>query len=389
MNDRLEGKVALVTGAGSGIGEAIASSLYRAGASVFAVDRDGEALESLPRGPRMQRLACDLLDKHSSDRAVEKCLEAFGELSILVNNVGRGSGTAAHLTSDEDLDTWLLDGDFDSWAPVVYPIVPGHEWSGIVTAVGPGVTDRAVGDRVVGECVTGHMEWFGLTYNGAGSDEFLVQSRLLHAIPDSVSDRSAAMIEPFTVAYRALGEAGDVDGGDVVVVIGGGMIGQCAALAARAKGAFTVLVEPSESRRALAERLGADAVVDPSSDGALSEIEAIAGPIGVRVVIEASGNPRGMASSFQIVSHGGTIVQIGITSAEAVSAPLAQIQAKDLTVRGITGSSGVWPKAIRFLDRTGIDLSPLASDEYSFDEAAEAFERSRDAASSLKVLLHP
>jgi NAD(P)-dependent dehydrogenase (short-subunit alcohol dehydrogenase family) len=107
MNDRLEGKVALVTGAGSGIGEAIASSLYRAGASVFAVDRDGEALESLPRGPRMQRLACDLLDKDSSDRAVEKCLEAFGELSILVNNVGRGSGTAAHLTSDEDLDTWL------------------------------------------------------------------------------------------------------------------------------------------------------------------------------------------------------------------------------------------------------------------------------------------
>lgn len=286
-------------------------------------------------------------------------------------------------------DTELLDGDFDSWAPVHYPIVPGHEWSGIVSAVGENVTDIAVGDRVVGECVTGHMEWFGLTYDGSGSEEFQVLARLLHRVPASISDRSAAMIEPFTVGYRALGEAGSVDGGDVVVVIGGGMIGQCVALAARAKGAFTILVEPSDSRRALAVDLGVDAVVDPTAEDVSSVIAGLAGDIGVRVVIEASGNPRAMASSYEIVAHGGIIVQIGITSATEVSAPLAQLQAKDLTVKGITGSSGVWPKAIRFIARNDIDLGPLGTDEFSFEEAETAFARSRDAASSLKVLLHP
>lgn len=286
-------------------------------------------------------------------------------------------------------DTELLDGDFDSWAPVNYPIVPGHEWSGVVTGIGSGLTDIALGDRVVGECVTGHMSWFGLTYDGAGSEEFMVETRLLHPIPESISDRSAAMIEPFTVAYRALGEAGAVDGSDVVVVIGGGMIGQCAILAARGKGARAILVEPSSTRRELASRLGATAVIDPTDPSAEQSIAEIAGAIGVRVVVEASGNPRGMASSYRIVSHGGTIVQVGITAAAEVSAPLAQLQAKDITVKGITGSSGVWPRAITFLDQLKIDLSPLGTDEYTFDDAAAAFADSRDAAKTLKVLLRP
>ncbi|MCC4266936.1 zinc-dependent alcohol dehydrogenase [Microbacterium schleiferi] len=286
-------------------------------------------------------------------------------------------------------DTELLDGDFDSWAPVNYPIVPGHEWVGVVTAVGPGSDRFSIGDRVVGECVTGHMSWFGLTYDGAGSEEFVVLERLLHDVPERISDRSAAMIEPFTVAYRALEEAGSIDASDTVVVIGGGMIGQCAALAAHAKGALTVLVEPSAQRREMATRLGVDATVDPSAPDAEATIAAVAGPLGVRVVIEASGNPHGMASAYRIVSHNGTIVQIGITAAAEVSAPLALIQAKDLTIKGITGSSGVWPRAIRFIERTGIDLTPLATDEFSFDEAAEAFDRSRDASSTLKVLIHP
>ncbi len=197
------------------------------------------------------------------------------------------------------------------------------------------------------------------------------------------------MIEPFTVAYRALGEAGSIDRRDVLVVIGGGLIGQCAALAARAKGAFTILIEPSESRRMLASELGADAVVDPTTEDVTAVVAEIAGAIRVRVVIEASGNPRAMASSYEIVAHGGIIVQIGITSATEVVAPLAQLQAKDLTVKGITGSSGVWPKAIRFLARNDIDLGPLGTDEYAFDDAEAAFDRSRDAAASLKVCCIP
>lgn len=286
-------------------------------------------------------------------------------------------------------DTELLDGDFDSWVDISYPIVPGHEWSGVIAAVGDGVSGFAVGDRVVGECVTAHMSWFGLTYDGAGSERFTVLARLLHKVPDSIGDKAAAMVEPFTVAYRALQEAGNVDAGDAVAVIGGGMIGQCVALAARAMGAVVVVIEPSDRRRELALQLGADAAIDPTGEEDVATVVRTAADGEVRVVIEASGNGRGIASSYEIAGNNGTIVQIGVTSESRISAPLAQIQAKNLTIRGITGSSGVWPRALRFLERAGIDLSPLASSEFTFAQAAEAFDSSRDPAVTLKVLLRP
>lgn len=287
-------------------------------------------------------------------------------------------------------DIELLDGDFDDWVSVDYPIVIGHEWSGEVVDVGSNVTNVSAGDIVVGECVAGHEQWFGLTFDGAGSESFVAPARLLHRVPNSLSLRRAALVEPFTVSYRAIQLASPCDAADVVAVLGGGMIGQCAQVVAHACGATTIVVEPSESRRTLATTMGADATIDPLSvDDVGTALREASGHAGATIVVEASGNALAMSSAFEIAAENGTIVNVGICPEPQIAAPLAQIQAKNLTIRGMTGSPGVWPRALRFLARHDIDLSPLVSHEFHFGEIEAALEAVRDTHHTLKVLLHP
>jgi L-iditol 2-dehydrogenase len=286
-------------------------------------------------------------------------------------------------------DIELLEGHLDEQLGVPYPIVPGHEWAGEVLEVGTSVTNVAPGSPVVGECVIAPNHWFGFTYNGAAAERFVVPSRLLHELPSSLSFEQGALVEPFTIAYRAIRESGWIDAADAVAIVGGGMIGQCALAVARSMGALTVVVEPSANRRDLAVRMGADVVVDPTEDHAAAALQRDSGREGADLVVEASGNPNGLASTFDLARFGGRIVNIGICAHGQVAAPLGLVQAKDLTVRGTTGSPGVWPQALRFIERNEIDLTPVITATYGFDHAADALRAADDAATNVKVHLRP
>lgn len=286
-------------------------------------------------------------------------------------------------------DIELLEGHLDDQLGVPYPIVPGHEWAGEVVEVGSTVTNVRPGAPVVGECVLAPNHWFGFTYNGAAAETFVVPSRLLHELPSSLSFQQGALVEPFTIAYRAIREMGWLDAADTVAIVGGGMIGQCALAVTHSMSALSVVVEPSPLRRDLAERMGADVVIDPT-DGSTSEaLQRLTGRKGADLVIEASGNPQGLASTFELARFGGRIVNIGICAPGQVSAPVSLIQAKDLTVRGTTGSPGVWPQALRFIERHEVDLTRVITATYGFAQAAEALRAADDAATNVKVHLQP
>lgn len=283
-------------------------------------------------------------------------------------------------------DNELLDGHLNEHLDIPDRIVPGHEWSGTVVAVGREVKNVAPDDVVVGECVISDGHWFGFTYGGAAADQFVVPSALLHRVPAGISLSQAALIEPFTIAYNAFRESGGSDAADIVTVIGGGMVGLCALAIARAKGAAVVLVEPNRKRHDLAAALGADVVVDPAEiTDYPSFYSQFAGADGADLVIEASGHPAGIASTYRHAGFRGRITNIGISGAE-VTASLGLIQAKNLTVRGVTGSTGVWPDAIRFMQRSGIDLSAVISSEFNYRQAAEAMKMT-DSPESIKVHL--
>ena len=289
----------------------------------------------------------------------------------------------------------ICHSDFELYAgryiiPVSYPIIPGHEWAGEIAEVGSGVTALRKGDRVVGECVVNNGDdHFGFSISGADAEYFAAKASWLHTIPDELSLAQGAFVEPFSVAYSAAVAAGGIDASDEVAVIGGGPIGLLCAMTAATMGGAVTLIEPQEHRRKLGLEIGARHAIDPTA-GALSEqvAEATHGR-GFDVVIEAAGAPAAMASAFPIAALGGRVVIVGIDIGGSANVEIGLIQSKALTVRGIIGSAGLWPRTIRFMATSGVDPSPLLTATFPLHEGTAALEAARDTSRNVKVQIQP
>ncbi|KQQ75024.1 alcohol dehydrogenase [Rhizobium sp. Leaf321] len=274
--------------------------------------------------------------------------------------------------------------------PISYPVTPGHEWSGEIVEVGRNVTGFKAGDRVVGECVVRtpeRLHHFGFSISGADREFFAVNPEWLHKLPDAVDDKKAALIEPFTCGFYAVLRSGGTNASETVVVSGGGTIGLVSAAAAIGMGARVIVVDPVATRRDVALKLGADAAIDPSDGGAADRIREMTGGHGADLVVEASGHDASLAAAFDYAREDGRMSMVGINIGRKVPVVIGQIQMKNLTVRGCIGSPGVWPAAIRFLDRTGIDLSPIQTHDYALTDAVQAFNFGKDATKSIKITL--
>jgi L-iditol 2-dehydrogenase len=277
-------------------------------------------------------------------------------------------------------DIELLEGRYI--IPFHYPLIPGHEWSGEVMAVGDAVTRFEKGDRVVGECVIGD-DHFGFSISGAAAELFIAKESWLHRLPDEVSWTNGALVEPFSVAYYALMRIGNVNASDTLVVLGAGPIGLAVCAGAVALGARTIVVEPSAHRREKAIALGAHHAVAPEE---LDDVlEALTGGKGASVVVEATGRPDVMAHALEIAGFKARIGYIGIDVGSEAPAKLGLIQSKELTITGSIGSPGVWPETLRFMAQTGIDLSSLVTQRFTIDDATEALAAAQRPAETIKA----
>jgi len=266
-------------------------------------------------------------------------------------------------------DVELLAGRYI--IPFSYPIIPGHEWSGEVVKLGRDVTAFAEGDRVVGECVIGH-DHFGFSISGAAAEFFIAKPSWLHRLPDRLTWTQGALVEPFSCGYHAAQRADNLNASDTALVFGAGPIGLGVVAASAALGARVIVAEPSAERAKLAIEIGADDTLDPTSESFLAEVLEATQGRGANVVFEASGKPPAMAAALDVAAQGARLVYLGIDVGGRPAAPLGMIQSKELQVRGIIGSPGVWPQTLRFLERSHIDLSPIVTSTYPIDEAAKA-----------------
>jgi threonine dehydrogenase-like Zn-dependent dehydrogenase len=170
-----------------------------------------------------------------------------------------------------------------------------------------------------------------------------------------------------------------------VVVLGAGPIGLGVVAASVGKGARVIVAEPSSARGDLARSLGAEDVLDPTGDAFLDQVLEATGGRGADVVFEASGKPEAMATALDVAGFQARMVYIGIDVGGSAPARLGQIQSKELQVRGIIGSPGVWPQTLRFLSRSGVDLSSLVTATYDLAEADRAIDAVLTDKSQVKV----
>ena len=328
-----------------------------------------------------------------SDMVVEEIpIPAIGPNEVLVRSMASG-------ICHSDFD--LLSGKYI--VPFSYPVTPGHEWAGQVVEVGSDVTSFNPGDRVVGECPYGcggcvacksgasnycpDANHFGFTENGASSEYFKVQARLLHILPDELSWADGALVEPFTVGYYAINVLGGTDGGQKVIVFGGGNIGACTVAAARGMGATVIGVEPVAERRELLEAVGADHVLNPKDEDFLEKVMDLTDGIGADLAVEASGHKEALQVVLKTARNDGRVVFTGINIGMIVPIELGLIQIKGLNVKGTVGAPDVWPQALQFLSRVKPNLQPIITHRFPLRQAQEAFEVAADRAKSVKVVL--
>jgi L-iditol 2-dehydrogenase len=268
--------------------------------------------------------------------------------------------------SDQD----LLAGRYI--IPIEYPRTPGHEWCGTVVATGAAVTGFQPGDRVVGESAHSPTSHYGFTIDGAAAELATFPARFAHKLPAHLDDTAGALVEPFTVAFRAVHVIGGCDASQSVAIIGAGMIGlACLSIVART-GATTIVIDPVPARRTLAERFGADHTVDPGADTVRDAMLAATHGDGADLVLEASGTTDGVALSVEVAGNGARVAIVGINPFGRIPLDAGLINSRQLRLQGINGSPGVWPRAIRWLSRTGVDLRSLVEQQYPLERAVEA-----------------
>lgn len=263
------------------------------------------------------------------------------------------------------------------------PLILGHESAGVVAEVGDDVGDLEEGDRVALEpgvpcrkckyCKTGSYNLCpDVTFmatppdDGAFVEYFAHPEDFTYKLPESVSLDDGAMLEPFSVGLHAVRRA-RLEVADRVAILGAGTIGLMTLQAALVMGASEVMVtDVVDFRLEKAEQLGASRAInveDESIDPSSSEFDR---------VLQTAGTAGTYRQALDLVRRGGRVVQVGFPSQEEVSIDPNALITRELDVLGSYRYMGLYPRAISLLGSGRVQMEPLISKHFDFDQVEEA-----------------
>lgn len=280
---------------------------------------------------------------------------------------------------------------WDDWSQktIPVPMVVGHEYVGVVEAMGDGVRGFTKGDRVSGEghitcghcrnCRAGRRHLcrntvgVGVNRPGAFAEYLVIPAENAFKLPDDISDDLAAIFDPFgNAVHTAL--AFDLVGEDVLIT-GAGPIGIMAAAVARHVGArHVVITDVNPYRLELALKMGATRAVDVSKEKLTDVMAELGMKEGFDVGLEMSGVPSAFSQMLATMNHGGKIAMLGIPP-QSVAVDWNEVIFKGLTIKGIYGREmfETWYKMASLL-QSGLDLSPILTHHLPVDEFEKGFE---------------
>ena len=257
----------------------------------------------------------------------------------------------------------------NSFSGASIPQILGHEFSGVIEAVGRDVRHLRIADRVAIQPHMGPQDGYfgsrglhflgnkgaasGLTWPWGGFAEYAVMKAYATVrMPDGLTFEEGAMVEPAAVAVTAI-DRGGLEPGGTILITGGGPIGALAVMAAHAAGAGKIfLSEPNPARRKRVESLGIPVTtIDPIATDLRKALQAQTFEgLGCDTAIECAGNPRAIADCIASVRPRGTVVLVGLTNAKAEFSPFDLI-VRDVRIQGsLCYPTTLWPRIYSMIE---------------------------------------
>jgi threonine dehydrogenase-like Zn-dependent dehydrogenase len=276
----------------------------------------------------------------------------------------------------------------NGWQRTGLPAIPGHEWAGVVDAVGCCGDTSLVGNRCVAENVLADGGEVGFEHAGGYAEYLITEARNIHVLPTGFPLAAATLIEPLAVCVRALNRL-RLEQRTSAVIFGDGPIGLLMLLLLRGENVAQIILVGGRSKRLnLARQFGATAVVNyHETQGNLAAAVAALPGAPFPHVVEASGSPAAMHASLDVADQGGKILVIGDYGDGRADFPWNRLLHRELELIGSNASAGAWTRAVELAVGGQIPLESLVSLRLPAASGVEAVQLVRESRDLVKVVL--
>jgi len=269
-----------------------------------------------------------------------------------------------------------------------YPVVQGHEFSALVAAIGPGVQNITVGDKVTampqivcgrcGPCLRGDehicdaLRVQGFQAPGCAQELWVTAADKIVKLPDAFSFEQGALVEPVSVAVHAIARAGQLQGRRAVV-LGAGPIGNLVAQAARAAGASVLITDLSEHRLEIARRCGLLETSNPGVEDLATASRRVFGEPGFDLAFECVGVEATLDAAVANLAKGGRLIVVGVFG-DKPRVDLGLVQDRELSIAGtLMYQRPDYEQAVAWIASGDIVTEPLMSEHFALDQYMDAY----------------
>ncbi len=311
-------------------------------------------------------------------------------------------------------DPHIIEGDYPGFWPKEFPLIPGHEWSGVVERLdekargfGWREGDRVCGISHVGcgycaMCLEGRYNLclnfgneklghrqYGHYTPGAYAQYMLSSIKSIARLPEGMSFNAGACLDPLSIALH-MAMRSRLEAGDSVLINGDGAQGLMGLMCAKSLGAGLLMVSGSGNRLRIAEKLGAVGV-DYRVEDVAARVRQLTGGLGAKRVLECSGSLKGIATACAAVAKGGCISMVSLPPGDGeVKLPLKQLVLNEVELVGNRANPNTLEKALALAVANKFDIDSLVTHEFplsDFRRALEVFVQRKE--NTLKVVCKP
>jgi len=287
---------------------------------------------------------------------------------------------------------------------VSYPLIQGHEFSGVISSIGEGVEGVSIGDKVTATpqevcgvcspCRRGQynaceeLKVRGFQALGCAQDYFVTEIEKLVKLPPDFTFEQGAFVEPVAVAVHSTGRFGDLTDKNVVVA-GAGTIGNFVAQACTSRGAKNVLItDISEFRLAKAKEVGIELTCNVTKESLEDAVARAFGDEGFEVGMEVAGVESSLASLVANIGKGGTLLVIGVYG-DKPKVDMSVVCEHELNLKGsMMYRHGDWVQAVEWIASGEVKTEPLVSEHFAFEDYLDAYKSIEEKGEkSMKVMV--